>query len=153
MQSAAVTPKPAPAAVPEVPLPPIKGLPPEPQKAPVDAQAANAKGAPAADKAKAAETAPKEPIVVREAAPRQSAAADSTAVAIAAPPALVTFAVAPWGEVYVDGKMVGVSPPLQELELAPGRHRVELRNSGAQPHVTTVNARPGERVRIKHKFD
>ncbi|HYC46360.1 MAG TPA: adenylate/guanylate cyclase domain-containing protein [Burkholderiales bacterium] len=155
VQSAAVSAKPAPASVETVPLPPIKGLPPEPQKAPpVDVQPAEAKGAPAADKTKAAETsAPREQIVVREAPPRQTGAAESTAVAIAAPPALVSFAVAPWGEVYVDGKMVGVSPPLQELELAPGRHRVELRNSGSQPHVMTVNARPGERVRIKHKFD
>jgi hypothetical protein len=48
--------------------------------------------------------------------------------------------------------MQGVSPPLQEVQLAPGKHRIELRNSGARAHVVTVDAKPGERIRIKHKF-
>jgi serine/threonine-protein kinase len=65
----------------------------------------------------------------------------------------VSFAISPWGEVYVDGKMHGVSPPLQEVSLAPGRHRIELRNSGLPSHVVTVTAKPGERLRIKHKFN
>jgi len=65
----------------------------------------------------------------------------------------VSFAISPWGEVYVDGKMAGVSPPLQDVELPPGRHRIELRNSASQPHVVTVTAKPGERIRIKHKFN
>ena len=67
--------------------------------------------------------------------------------------AVVSFAVSQWGEVHVDGRMQGVSPPLQELELTPGRHRIEIRNSAAQAHVITLNAKPGERIRIKHKFD
>jgi hypothetical protein len=46
-----------------------------------------------------------------------------------------------------------VSPPLQELELAPGRHRIEIKNTAGQPHVVTVTAKAGERIRIKHKFD
>ncbi|MGZ8266972.1 MAG: PEGA domain-containing protein, partial [Burkholderiales bacterium] len=70
-----------------------------------------------------------------------------------AAPAKVTFAVAPWGEIHIDGKMHGVSPPLQELELPPGKHRIEVRNSGARPHVVEVEAKPGERIRIKHKFN
>ena len=80
-----------------------------------------------------------------------SSAAEPTVVAAVAP-AMLSLAVAPWGEVHVDGKMYGVSPPLQELQLAPGKHRIELRNSGAQPHVINVDAKPGERIRIKHKF-
>jgi hypothetical protein len=144
--------KPA-APIADASLPPLKGLPPEPQKA-TPAQPAESKAAAVTEKPRASEpSAPPGEIVVRQAPVRQTAAAESTVVAIAAPPALVTFAVAPWGEVYVDGKMLGVSPPLQELELPPGRHRVELRNSGAQPHVVTINAKSGERLRIKHKFD
>ena len=34
-----------------------------------------------------------------------------------------------------------------------GRHRIEVRNSGAPTHVVNVNAKPGERLRIKHKFN
>ena len=65
----------------------------------------------------------------------------------------MSFAIAPWGEVHIDGKMQGVSPPLQELELSPGKHRIEIRNSGFTSHVVTVNAKPGEKLRIKHKFN
>ena len=68
-------------------------------------------------------------------------------------PAMLSLAIAPWGQVYVDGRSRGVSPPLQEIELAPGRHRIEVRNSAAPTHVVTVNVKPGERLRIKHKFN
>ena len=85
-----------------------------------------------------------------DASPREGAAEPTVVAAVA--PAMLSVAVAPWGEVHVDGKMYGVSPPLQELQLAPGKHRIELRNSGAEPHVVNVDAKPGERIRIKHKF-
>jgi hypothetical protein len=68
-------------------------------------------------------------------------------------PAMVTLAISPWGQVYVNGKMRGVSPPLQELELPPGKHRIEVRNNSSAPHVVLVNAKAGERLRIKHKFE
>jgi class 3 adenylate cyclase len=67
--------------------------------------------------------------------------------------AVLSLAIAPWGHVFVDGKPRGVSPPLRELELAPGKHRIELKNTGSQTHVVTVNAKPGEKIRIKHKFN
>jgi class 3 adenylate cyclase len=66
--------------------------------------------------------------------------------------ARVTLAISPWGQVFVNGKMRGVSPPLQELELPPGKYRIEGKNTGSATHVVSVNAKPGERLRIKHKF-
>jgi hypothetical protein len=60
---------------------------------------------------------------------------------------------APWGEIHVNGRMRGVSPPLHELELAPGNHRIEIRNAGSTSHVVNVQAKAGERLRIKHKFN
>jgi class 3 adenylate cyclase len=83
---------------------------------------------------------------------KREARAEATTVAAAVVPATITIAVAPWGEVHVDGKLQGVSPPLQELQLPPGKHRIELRNTGAKPHVINVDAKPGQRIRIKHKF-
>jgi serine/threonine-protein kinase len=62
------------------------------------------------------------------------------------------LAVSPWGEVVVDGQSVGVSPPLSELELAPGRHRIEIRNSGFKPYQETFELDPNQTVRIKYKF-
>jgi hypothetical protein len=85
----------------------------------------------------------------RSEAPREAA---SGAKVAAAAPATLSIAVAPWAEVHIDGKRQGVSPPLQEIQLAPGKHRIELRNTGAKPHVVNVDAKPGERIRIKHKF-
>ena len=66
--------------------------------------------------------------------------------------AVLSLAIAPWGQIYVDGKSRGVSPPLQEIELEPGKHRIEVRNTSSPSHVVTVNAKSGERLRIKHKF-
>ena len=64
----------------------------------------------------------------------------------------VAFAVTPWGEVYVDGRKRGVSPPMQEMRLLPGPHAVEIRNSTFEPYRETVNVTADATVRIKHKF-
>jgi len=87
--------------------------------------------------------------------PETSPAAPSPVVAAAAPPkptGRVTFAVAPWGEVYVDGHKRGVSPPMQELRVSPGRHVVEIRNTTFPPFQDTVDVAADGVVRIKHKF-
>jgi len=83
---------------------------------------------------------------------------DATAASpyTAAPPkgatALVQLAVSPWGEVIVDGKSAGVSPPLADLELAPGTHRVEIRNGDFTPHLVTLQLESNQTIKIKHKF-
>jgi class 3 adenylate cyclase len=64
----------------------------------------------------------------------------------------VELAVAPWGEVLVDGRSRGVSPPLRVLELAAGAHTVEIRNSTFPAHVEEVQVKAGEAVRIRHRF-
>jgi len=57
---------------------------------------------------------------------------------------VVALAIAPWGEVLVDGERKGVSPPLTRLQLAPGAHRIEIRNAGAAPVVREVTLAAGE---------
>jgi hypothetical protein len=73
---------------------------------------------------------------------------------IPAPPApgVLAFAITPWGEIIVDGKSLGVSPPLQEMQIGPGRHRVEVRNTNFTPYVQVVEVRSGQRIRIRHRF-
>lgn len=68
------------------------------------------------------------------------------------PPALVSIAVAPWGEVYLDGKMQGVSPPLIELQVSPGKHEIEIRNTTFPVHRQDIEVKAGGSVKIKHKF-
>jgi class 3 adenylate cyclase len=152
---AAAVPAPVPDAIPAPPQPPIKGLPPEPVAVPAEAQPLAE--APPAGKEPDRRTAAK---AREKPAPRAQVAQSEPPPAPPAPvytsppaPAAVSFAIAPWGEVHVDGRMQGVTPPLQELELTPGRHRIEIRNGGFAPHVVTVNAKPGQRLRIKHKFN
>jgi class 3 adenylate cyclase len=64
----------------------------------------------------------------------------------------VQLAVAPWGEVFVDGRRRGLSPPLRVLDLPPGPHTVEIRNSTFPAHVEQVQLKAGEAVRIRHRF-
>jgi class 3 adenylate cyclase len=60
--------------------------------------------------------------------------------------------VAPWGEVLVDGKSRGISPPLRVVELSPGAHTIEIRNSTFPALKQKVQVKPGEAVRIQHRF-
>jgi hypothetical protein len=112
---------------------------------------------PAPAKQKAAEPAPEEaapaPVPEKKAKPKIAKRAESSpAPAASGPPGIVALAVSPWGEIIVDGKNLGVSPPLQELRLSPGRHRIEIRNTSFTPHVQIVQVKSGEQIRIRHRF-
>ena len=80
------------------------------------------------------------------------AANAKAAAPVARPTGRVAFAVTPWGEVHVDGRLRGVSPPLQEIRVAPGKHVVEFRNSTFPPFRETVDVPADGAVRVKHKF-
>lgn len=66
--------------------------------------------------------------------------------------AVVNLSVQPWGDVYLDGRMQGVSPPLIELEVASGKHDIEIRNTTFPIYKQTVHIKAGEKIKIKHKF-
>ena len=70
----------------------------------------------------------------------------------AAASATLSFAIAPWGEVFIDGKKAGISPPLTELEIKPGAHSIEVRNSSFASHHVKVNLESDQTLKIKHKF-
>jgi hypothetical protein len=70
----------------------------------------------------------------------------------ASAPAIVSFAIAPWGEIYIDGQRRGVNPPMRELELNPGQYEVEVRNAAFPAHVQTIKVEPGTHIKIKHHF-
>lgn len=84
--------------------------------------------------------------------PAKPAASAPSAKPAASAPGRVHLAIAPWGAVFVDGKRVGVSPPLRVLELAPGEHRVEIRNTSFPNRSQQVKIKSGEVVRIRHRF-
>jgi hypothetical protein len=85
--------------------------------------------------------------------PRSIASTDAPKPKAAPPPSgTIQLAVSPWGEVVVDGTKRGVSPPLRELELTPGKHTIEIRNTTFPARVETVTVRSGESVRLRHRF-
>jgi eukaryotic-like serine/threonine-protein kinase len=92
-----------------------------------------------------------------------AAAEDPTAVSTATtvtPPAdgvaasaRVRLTITPWGEVEVDGRKVGVSPPLTVLNLSPGEHTLVLRNSDFPARTVRLKLEAQKTVRVQHKFE
>ncbi len=66
---------------------------------------------------------------------------------------IVVLDVAPWGEVFVDNKPVGVAPPLAELKLAAGRHTIEIRHGDRPAIVAQVDVDPSRPQQIRHRFE
>lgn len=67
-------------------------------------------------------------------------------------PAVVVFEITPRGDVVVDGIVKGKSPPLTQLELSPGQHKIEVRNAAFPPLHLDVDLGPGEEMTIRHSF-
>lgn len=83
----------------------------------------------------------------------------STPAEPASAPAAITMAhgtlklaISPWGEVLVDGRSVGVAPPLNQLNLPAGSHVITIRNGDAPDFRQTIEVRPGKAVSVKHRF-
>jgi hypothetical protein len=131
-----------PAAAPAPPEPPAAATPPrEPPKKKAAPPRTARKVAPPAPAAP-----PPEPVV--------QAALDPAPSAPRAPETgTLLLAVLPWGDIYIDGKRHGATPPLATIELPPGRHRVEIRNASHPSYFTLIQVQPGERRRLEHRFD
>ncbi|WP_156414269.1 hypothetical protein [Bordetella sp. N] len=84
---------------------------------------------------------------VAPAAPAPAAPAPATKA-----PVTVKVNVLPWGEVIVDGKSRGISPPLRELKLPPGKHSVLVKNADLPPYRVTVDLTEGRGASISHSF-
>jgi class 3 adenylate cyclase len=88
-----------------------------------------------APKAKAAKKTPQR-------APEKTAAATGT----------VRLNIIPWGEIHIDGTQYGVAPPLRDIALKPGSHKIEVRNPGFASYIQVVEVAPGEEIKIRHRF-
>ena len=66
--------------------------------------------------------------------------------------AVMNLVVVPWGEIFLDGRMQGISPPLLELQVAPGKHEIEIRNAKLPVYKQTIQAKVGEKIKINHNF-
>ncbi len=66
--------------------------------------------------------------------------------------ALLSFAITPWGEVYIDGKKIGAAPPLKELKIPAGRHTIEIRNTDFPTYSKVVDLQADSTKKIKYIF-
>lgn len=82
-----------------------------------------------------------------------AAAAVSATPGAAAEAGTLLLDIAPWGVVYINGDMKGLTPPLKELQLPPGTYAIEIRNSEGQPaHTRTIRISAGQSLTVEHDF-
>ena len=97
------------------------------------------------------------PANVTGGAAKGPAVASKTAPIAAAPArqgtGIIVLDIAPWGEVFVDNKPVGVAPPLAELKLSAGRHTIEIRHGDRPAIVAQVDVDPSRPQQIRHRFE
>ncbi len=73
--------------------------------------------------------------------------------ATAGPAATVILDVSPQGEIILDGRKAGVSPPLTRLVVSAGvRHKIEIHGAGPS-HYWTLDLEPGEKREIRANFE
>ena len=114
--------------------------------------------APAAGAAAPAESSAKEASAEKSEAPAAPQAAGAkpaskkSGAAEGVPPGTVHLSIAPWGEVYVNGKSRGVSPPIKSLKLPPGKYKIEIRNSAFPPRTEVVEVKSRGNLTIKQVF-
>ena len=65
---------------------------------------------------------------------------------------VVQIAVSPWGQVEVNGTVVGTTPPLTRLTLPEGTHTVTVRNEDFPPFSTTLQVSGDKPVVLRHRF-
>ena len=67
-------------------------------------------------------------------------------------PATVFLSVDPWGEVFVNGRSQGVTPPKKFIKLEPGKYKIEIRNTTFPAFVQNVDLKARDETTLKHKF-
>jgi hypothetical protein len=76
-------------------------------------------------------------------------ASTSTSAAVG----MVLLDIAPWGEVLIDGRPIGVSPPLTELKLPAGKHALEIRHADGRAVAAELQVDPARPQRVRHRFE
>jgi len=121
---------------------------PDASKAAEAAKPATPDGSKAAAPAAGATTAP----AATTAAAKPADASKTEPPKAEVPPGTVNLAVSPWGEVFVNGRARGVSPPMKFLKLAPGKYRIEIKNTTFPAYTESIEVKSREELTIRHKF-
>lgn len=62
------------------------------------------------------------------------------------------FSITPWGNVSVNGKKYGASPPFKSLNVSPGKYKITITNGDLPPAVFNVDVQEGKTTTIQHGF-
>ncbi len=82
-----------------------------------------------------------------------TAAASAPSTAADVTTGKLRLALTPWGQVEVNGKNMGVSPPLTQLTLNAGDHVVTVRNADFAPRTYRMKIEAGKTQKLVHKFE
>jgi eukaryotic-like serine/threonine-protein kinase len=101
-----------------------------------------------------APVAPKPRVAERPADREARATRETNTRAASAAPAsgVVQLAIAPWGQIEVDGKAAGLTPPLAQLTLPVGEHVITVHNADFAPLTVTVRVTSDQPVVVRHRF-
>lgn len=86
-------------------------------------------------------------------APGRAAQAAGDAGAAEAGSGSVLFRIQPWGEILVDHKRTGVSPPLLQMALSSGEHQIEVHHGSDPPWVVQIHVEAAVPVTVSHRFE
>jgi serine/threonine-protein kinase len=64
----------------------------------------------------------------------------------------VSFDIHPWGEIFIDGRATGVTPPLTQIQVPAGRHHVEIRHANSPTWQTDIDLQGTTAIHIEHSF-
>jgi serine/threonine protein kinase len=67
-------------------------------------------------------------------------------------PGAVALFIRPWGEILVNGKPRGTSPPIKQLSLAPGSYSIEVRNPGFPAFKHQIVVKSKETAVVRYQF-
>lgn len=143
-----------------VPVPALAPLAADTVPAPATVPAAEAGSAAAAAPLAAAVASPPPTVARRAPAPARSratgsvAARDTHAATAAAPvpTGVLQLAISPWGDVAVDGRPAGTTPPLSQIRLSAGTHTITVSNADFAPLTLTVQVQADKPVLVRHRF-
>ena len=91
--------------------------------------------------------------ITKSASAKESAAEAAKAAALkSADQGTLRLRIDPWGLVFVNGRSIGLSPPLKEYKLAPGKYKIQVKNTTFAPFETSIEIRAKDDVGIKYKF-
>lgn len=65
----------------------------------------------------------------------------------------INLDIRPWGNVSINGRRYGASPPRNSIRLAPGTYNIVVTNGDLPAHNVTVILEPGGSASVSHQFE